>query len=149
MIRKHRAQFGSLAGIAPGHFGASAVMLEVFKSETKAEASICANDAAKLIQVGRFAIGGEAHDFEFIAKLAEAKILRNGGVIHAQGMGKGDRSGDVHAIRASRAPHRAGKIAQSIRGEESSVFEGRNEKRARQMRLVMLDAMEFRSNLFR
>src|SRR5712672_2316964 len=88
MIRKHRAQFGSLAGIAPGHFGARAVMLEVFKSETKAEASICANDAAKLVQVCRLAIGGKAHDFKFIAKLAKAKILRNGCVIHAQEWGK-------------------------------------------------------------
>src|ERR1700676_1676859 len=148
VIREHRAQLGSFAGIAPGHFGAGAMMLEVFKAQAEAEASIAANDAAKLIEVGRFTVGGEPHDFEFITEFAESKILRNSGVIHAQRMGKGNRSRDAHAISLSGSPHGAGEISQAIRGQQSSLIEWRNKKRACQMRLVMLDAMELCSNLF-
>src|SRR6266853_2407685 len=64
-------------------------------------------------------------------------------------MGKRDRSGDVHVVSLPGSPHGAGEVAQAIRGEQSSMFERRNEKCARQMRLMMFDAMELRSNLIR
>ena len=46
------------------------------------------------------------------------------------------------------SPHGAGEIAQAVGGEQRGLFERRNEKRAGQMRLVMLDAMKFGANLF-
>src|SRR6202035_1692665 len=66
-----------------------------------------------------------------------------------QGMRKSNRSRNAHAVSLPGSPHGAGEVAQAVGGEERSLFEGRNEKRARQMRLVMLDAMELRSNLVR
>src|SRR3977135_3182814 len=62
-------------------------------------------------------------------------------------MGERDRSGNIHTVSLSGSPHGAGEIAEPIRGEQSSLFKGRYEKRARQMRLMMFDAMELRSNL--
>ena len=62
---------------------------------------------------------------------------------------KCDGSGDIHAIALARSPHGAGEIAQPVGGEQRGLFEGRNKKRAGQMSLVMLDAVELRANLFR
>ena len=42
------------------------------------------------------------------------------------------------------APHGAGEIAEAVRGKQRGLFERRNEKRAGQMRLVVLDAVKFR-----
>ena len=149
IIGIHRAEFGSLAGVAPGHVGTRAVMLEIFEAQAETDASVGAHDAAKLIQISRLAVSGQAHDLVFVAKLAKPEILRHGGVIHAQRVRKCDGARDIHAIALARSPHRAGEIAQPVGREQRGLFEGRNKKRARQMSLVVFDAMEFRANLFR
>src|SRR5215472_9923894 len=92
VIGKHRAELRSFAGVAPGHFWAGAMVLEVIQPEAKARASIGADDAAELIQVGRLTIGSKAHDFVFVTELAKSEVLRNGGVIHAERMRESDRA---------------------------------------------------------
>src|SRR5438034_8906886 len=69
-------------------------------------------------------------------------------VIQAERMGEGDCAINLHAVAHPEAPHGAGKVAKAIGREQERVFEGRNEKRARQMSLVVLDAMKIRANLF-
>src|ERR1700730_3538450 len=54
-----------------------------------------------------------------------------------------DGAVNVHAVAAAAAPHGAGKIAQAIGGEKGSALEGGNKKTAREMGLMMLDAMKF------
>ena len=145
----HRAQFGSLVGVAPGHFRAGAMVLEIFESQAEADASVGADNVAELVQVGRLAVSGQAHDFVFVAEFAKSQILRHGRVIHAERMGKRNRPVDVHAIAPAGSPHGAGEIAEAVRGKQRGLFERRNEKRARQVRLVMLDAVILGSNLVR
>ena len=124
-------------------------MLEIFQAQAETDAPVGAHDAPEFIEISRLAISGQAHDFEFIAEFAESEILRNGGVVHPQRVREGDGAVDVHAIALARSPHGAGEIAQAVRGEQRRLFERRNKKRARQMRLVMLDAMKFSANFFR
>ena len=92
VVGKHRAEFGSLIGVAPGHLRAGAMMLEILEAQAEADASVGADDAAELLQVGRLAVGGQAHDFVFVAEFAKSQILRDGRVIHAQRMGKRNRA---------------------------------------------------------
>src|SRR5216683_3414980 len=49
---------------------------------------------------------------------------------------------NVHAAAGAGAPHRAREIAESVSGKQRGPFKGRNEKAAREMRMVMLDAMK-------
>src|ERR1700678_3697369 len=49
----------------------------------------------------------------------------------------------------ARSPHGAGEIPQAIGRKQRRLVEGGNKERARQMSLMMLDAMELRSNFFR
>src|SRR5216683_4312251 len=62
-------------------------------------------------------------------------------------MRKRHRAINVHAVASTGAPHRAGEITESISREQRGVFERRNEEAARQMRLVMFDAVKFCSKL--
>src|SRR6266436_10319204 len=55
---------------------------------------------------------------------------------------------NVHAAAGAGAPHRAREIAESVSGKQRGPFERRNEKAAREVRLVMLDAMKFSRDLF-
>src|SRR5690348_15610057 len=64
-------------------------------------------------------------------------------------MGKGNRGIDFHPIAHSDAPHGAGKITQAICGKQGGAFEWRAVEAARQMRLMMLDAMKFGVDFFR
>src|ERR1700736_3627057 len=58
-----------------------------------------------------------------------------------------DRTGNFHAVSLPGSPHGAGEIAKPICGKQSGVFEGRNEKRAGQVCLMVFDTMELRSYL--
>ena len=50
IVGEHRAQLGSLVGVAPGHLRAGAMMFEIFESQAEADASVGANNAAELVQ---------------------------------------------------------------------------------------------------
>ena len=52
----------------------------------------------------------------------------------------------LEAIALARSPHGAGEISQAIGRKHGGAFKRRNEKSARQVSLVVLDAMEFRAN---
>ena len=49
---------------------------------------------------------------------------------------------DVHAMSRAGSPHRAGEIAQPVRGKQRRALERRNKKRAGQMRLMVFHAMK-------
>src|SRR5260370_39868622 len=63
-------------------------------------------------------------------------------------MRKSHRAIDAHAVARARSPHRAREIAESVGGKQRGAFERRNEKAARKMRLVMLDAVELCAGIF-
>src|ERR1700730_14370785 len=64
-------------------------------------------------------------------------------------MRKRNRIRNLHAVSASASPHRARKIAKPVGGKQRRAFERRNKESARQMRLMMLDAVKLRRNRFR
>src|SRR5216683_5289951 len=49
---------------------------------------------------------------------------------------------NVHAAAGAGTPHRAREIAESVSGKQRGPFKRKNEKAAREMRTVMLDAMK-------
>ncbi len=100
------------------------------------------HDVAKSLQVLRMAISAETHHFVFIAEFQEAQKLRDGAVKQSQRMRKRHRALNVHAIAVAHTPHGAGKIAQTVGGNQRRLFERRNKKTAGQMRFMMLDAMK-------
>src|ERR1700730_4413945 len=57
------------------------------------------------------------------------------------------RSVDPHVVAGAGAPHRAREIAESVGGKQRGAFERRDEKAAREMRLVVLDAVELGNKL--
>ena len=125
--------------------GAFAVVHEIFQAQAKAERAVGENDAAELVEIGGLAVSGQAHDFEFVAKLPEAEVLRDGRVVHAEGMREGDRALDIHVRACAGAPHGAGKIAEAVGGEQRGLIERRNVESAGEVRAMMLDAMELRA----
>ena len=64
-------------------------------------------------------------------------------------MRKSDGARDIHVIALARTPHRAREITQPIGGEQRGLVEWRNKKRAREVGLMMFDAIESRMNLIR
>jgi len=89
---------------------------EVIEIQAKSDAAAGAHDAAKFLEIRGLAIGGEAHDFVFIAEFAEAEILRDGAVINSERMRESDRAVDAHAVSVALAPHGAGEISQAVGG---------------------------------
>src|SRR2546422_6864468 len=82
-----------------------------------------------------------------ISKFQEAQILRHRAVKQSKRMWESYRPVDAHAAARAGAPHRAGEIAESVGGKQRGAFERRNEKAAREMRQVVLDAVELGSQL--
>ena len=66
----HRAQLGGFIRVAPAHFGTGAMMLEVVKAQSEANAAIGVDNLAKFVKVSRLAIRGQAHDFKSVAGTA-------------------------------------------------------------------------------
>ena len=104
VVGEHRAQLGSLIGIAPGHLRAGAMVLEILESQAEADAAVGADNVAELVQISRLAVSGQAHDFVFVAEFAKSQVLRHGRVIHAERVRKRNRPVDVHAIARGRRP---------------------------------------------
>ena len=52
-------------------------------------------------------VGGQPHDFVFVAKLQEAQVLRHGAVKQTQGVRKRNGALDFHAAAAANPPHGA------------------------------------------
>ena len=69
-------------GLAPGHVGPGVVVREVGEVQAKTERSVALQDAAELLQVGRLAVGGQAHNLVLVAEFPEAEVLRDCGVVH-------------------------------------------------------------------
>ena len=107
------------------------------------------HDLAEFVEISGLAIRRQAHHLVFVAKFPEAEILGDRRVVHAQGMREGHGAVDLHAIALAGGPHGAGEIAQAVGGKQRRLLERRDKKRAAQMRLVVLDAMELRAKRLR
>jgi len=91
------------------------------------------------------AVRGQAHDFILVAKFQETEILRHRAVKQSKRMRESYRPVDPHAAAGAGAPHGAREIAESVGGKQRGALERRDEKAAREMRLVMFDAVELGS----
>src|SRR6267378_6049148 len=127
---------------SPGHFRARPVMREVLEPKTKSVAvgtTFKTHDVPEDTHFFRLAVGRKSHDLVLVPKFQKSQILCYCGVKQTERMRKGHRAVDPHLIASSGAPHGARKIAKPVGGKQGGSFERRNEKAARQMRLVMLD----------
>src|SRR5277367_2893392 len=120
-------------------------MCEVVETQLKtnfAAVGVETHDIAERFHLRGLAIGGKSHDFEFVAKFQKAEVLGNRAVVEAEGMRKGDRTVDIHAIAAANAPHGTGKVSKAVGRENGGIFKRRDEVRAGEMGLMMFYAME-------
>src|SRR5258708_3078596 len=150
-VRKHFAEYRCLIGLGPGHLRARAVMRKVIEPELEAVVvgpAIESHDIAKSVELLGMTVCGEPHYFVFVAEFHESEILRHRTVKQPQRLRKSYHAVNAQAAAAAGSPHRAREIAEPVGGKQRGAFERRNEKAAREMRLVMLDAMKFCRNLF-
>src|SRR5271157_2637358 len=126
----------------PRHLGARAVMEEVVASQLEVHPTAVGrnHDPPELVQKFRLAVGGKSHHFVFVPVLREAQVLRERGIENSQRMRKRDRAHRLDLATAPHTPHRAGEVAESVKRKYRRLLERRHEKRAREMRPVMLYA---------
>src|SRR6185437_3444563 len=144
--RKKATEYGSSTGIAPRHFRPFALMTEILETEAEGKRRVRPDDFPEFAEKFRLAIGREAHDFVFVAELPKSKVLREGGVVHAERMRERDFAKDVHLRAFARGPHGAGEITQTIHRKNGCAFMRGNKKGARKVRGVVLDALNARTN---
>src|ERR1051325_4509238 len=119
-------------------------MDEMLEPEVKPELAVELHDLLEVVAVLRLAVRAEPHHFVFVAVLPEAQILRQRRVEDSERVRKSDRAIDRELIAASDSPHAAGEISQPVDRQQRRFVKRRNEKRAREMRLVVLDPMYLR-----
>ena len=132
----------------PGHVHALAVVEEVLEAEPE-EVAVEADDVAHHVEVARLAVGGEAHDLALVAPRAEAQVLRDRRVGHAQRVRVEHAREDLHVGPAAVGEHRAGEVPEAVDREDRRLLEGRDEERAGEMGAVVLDVVELRAQLGR
>src|ERR1700685_2929192 len=118
---------------------------EVVEAEAKPIAGsvgVAAEDVAKGFKIFRLPVRDKSHHFVLVAKFRKAKILGNRAVVEPQRVRERDSIVNLHAIARTSAPHGAREIPQAVRRQQGRALEWRNEESARQMRLMVFDAME-------
>ena len=119
-----------------------AVMTEVVQIEAERAVGMQGNQLFYLVPATRIAVGGEPHQFVFVAVMREAEILGHGLVEDAERMRKQDTAFERKRRRVAIAPRRAGEIAEAVDGNDRRFAEGRWIKRRRQVSQVMLDVID-------
>src|SRR5712691_2437203 len=148
--RKHCAEHRRFVRFRPGHFRACAMVRKVIQPQPESvsvRTRIKAHDVAESFELFRLPVSGEPHDFVLVAKFQKAKILRYGCVKKPERMRKGHRSADEHAMALAHAPHGAGEIAESVRGQQRSAIEWRAGRAAGRWRLVVPEALTLGAKL--
>jgi hypothetical protein len=138
--REHLADLGR--PVVPGHLDALVVVPEVVEVELEASAVRRTDHLAQLLDVFGFAVGGEPHHLPFLAVAGKPEELRDRRVEQAGGVGKFNPIDDLELAVAPHAPHRRHEVAEPVDRQAGRLLERRDEERARDVRLVMLDAVE-------
>src|SRR6266404_3710064 len=134
--------------LVPGHINAFSVMAKIIQVQAELPAFFSANDVAKLFDKAWFAIRRQTHDLAFVAVVGKADKLRRGGVNNAGRVWILDLTQKLNRVPFPFGPHRGDEITKAINREQRRTLERRNEKRAGQVRAMMLDVMKFRPQAF-
>src|ERR1700684_4636893 len=129
--REKPAQHRCAIRLSPTHVRALGLMREIFQTQAKRKRPIGIYYLAKFIGKFRFTVSRQAHHLVFVAKLPEADVLRQRGVIHSQRMREPDFSEGAHVRSFAQGPHATGKVTQAISGEYRGILERRDEIGAR------------------
>ena len=103
------------------------------------------HELADLVDVVRHAVGREAHDLELVAVLHEPEVLRHRQVHNPQRVRKERAIDDLDLGAPADRPRRADEVAEAVDRADGRVLERRDEERAREMRRMVLDPVDFRS----
>src|SRR5262249_7937085 len=103
------------------------------------------DDLPQLVHVGRLAVGREPHHLPLLAVLVEAEELRDGRVEEARRVRELDAIEDLEVEAPAYWGHRRDEVAEAVDREAGRLLEGRDEERARDVRLVVLDVVELRA----
>ena len=131
----------------PGHGRAFRMVDEIAQVHLVPNAAVGLQHLAELVQVLGFAVRGQPHHLVLVAKLPEPQVLGERGVVHANGMGKGNTAQNAHLVALAHPPHATGKVAQPIQGKERGFLEGGHEEGTRQVGAVVLYAVNLRPNV--
>src|SRR5579863_2557229 len=122
---------------------------EVAKVQPHTKRPADRDDVAKLLKISRRTVGSQAHDLVFVAKFAEAEVLRHCCIKHAEGMGERNSPRSSNLRTLAHAPHCAGEVAEAVGGKHRRALEWRDKESAGQMGAMMFDAMKLRANRLR
>jgi hypothetical protein len=125
--------------VLPRHLHALGRMPEVRQVELELSARAEMDERADLPGEARLAVRRQPHHLELVAVIGEAEVLRDRKVEHSQGVWKEDVSVHRDPRSGDTAPRRADEIAEPVDGADGGVVERRHERRARQVRRMMLD----------
>ena len=123
------------------------MVTKIIQVESERAVSIEAHHASHLRQVAWSTIRGEPHDLVFVTVMRKAEILREGLIENAQRMREQHAPFDAQGIVATDAPSSAGKITESIHGYGYRFAIGRDKKARSQVRQVVLDPVQLRTQV--
>ena len=127
--------------LVPGHVDALLVVQEVVEAELE-HRPVELHELAHLVEVARLAVGREAHHLALVAVVREAEPLRDRGVEDPERVRVEDALEHLELVAVALGEHRRGEVAEAVDGEDRGVLERRDEERARDVRLVVLDVVE-------
>ncbi len=132
--------------LVPAHVHAFLVVDEEVEVELE-DVALRTHDPPHLVEKARRAVRREAHHLALVAVLREAEPLGDRGVEDPERVREQDAL--EHAERGSAAlrEHRRGEVAEAVDGQDRGVLERRDEERARDVRLVVLDVVELGAHL--
>ena len=130
----------------PRHVDALVVVREVV--EVQLEEVRRLHELAHLLAVDvGVAVRGEAHHLALVAVLREAQPLRDGRVEDAERVREEHAVEHVEVVAVAEREHRRGEVAEAVHRQDRGLLERRDEERARDVRLVVLDVVELRAQL--
>ena len=128
--------------VVPGHADAARRVAKVREVEREAAPRPEAQDARERAgKVGR-AVGSQAHHLVLVAIGREPQVLGDREVEEAERVGEVDAIEPVERCPAADGPRGADEVAEAVDGADGRLLEGRDEKRAGEMRRMMLDPVQ-------
>ncbi len=128
--------------VVPGHLHAFRVVAEVVEVQLEPPVVDGVNELPELVDVGRLAVRRQAHHLPLLAVAVKADELRDGRVEEAGRVRELDPVDDLQLPIAPHAAHRRHEVAEAVDRQAGRLLERRDEERAGDVRLVVLDGVE-------
>jgi hypothetical protein len=130
--------------VVPGHVDALAVVGEVVQPELE-QRPVELDEPAHLVEVHRLAVRSEAHDLSLVAVVREAEPLRDRRVEDPERVREENPVEHLELVVAPVREHRAREVSEAIDRHHRGLVVRRDEERARDVGLVVLDVVELRA----